>query len=252
MSGDCAGKVALVVGGTRGIGRAAALGLAAAGATVVPTGRELEAAEVVAREVQELGADASPLALDVSEPEHSRAAVDEVLRRYGRLDILVANAGINPFFKRAEDVTSEMWDAVATVNLRGLFFAVQAAARPMLESRAGSVVVVSSIVAVRGMVRGVPYVATKGGLDALVRSLALEWSDRGVRVNAVAPGYVATDLNAGLRRNEGLHAGALEQIPMGRFGEPEEIGRLISFLASDAASYVTGQSYLIDGGMSAA
>jgi len=252
MSGDCADKIALVVGGTRGIGRGAALALAAAGATVVPTGRAVEAAEAVAREAQELGADASPLALDVTEPEESRAAVDEVLRRYGRLDVLVASAGANPYFKRAEDVTPEMWDSLMTVNLRGIFFAVQAAARSMLERGAGSIVIVSSIVAVRGMIRGVPYVATKGGLDALVRSLALEWADRGVRVNAVAPGYVATDLNAGLRGNEGLYAAALEQIPLRRFGEPEEIGRLIAFLASDAAAYVTGQSYLIDGGMSAA
>jgi 3-oxoacyl-[acyl-carrier protein] reductase len=189
--------------------------------------------------------------LDVTEPDDSRAAVEQVLRRFGRIDVLVANAGTNPYYKRAEDVTPEMWDALSAVNLRGLFFAVQAAARPMLAHGAGSIVVVSSIVAVRGMLRGVPYVATKGGLDALVRSLALEWADRGVRVNAVAPGYVATDLTAGLSRNEGLYAEALAQVPLGRFGEPGEIGQLIAFLASDAASYITGQSYLVDGGMSA-
>jgi 3-oxoacyl-[acyl-carrier protein] reductase len=251
VSGDCTGKVALVVGGTRGIGRGAALALAAAGATVVPTGRELAASEAVAREAEQLGAEAFPLVLDVTEPDDSRAAVEHVLRRFGRIDVLVANAGTNPYYKRAEDVTPEMWDALTAVNLRGLFFAVQAAARPMLAHGAGSIVVVSSIVAVRGMLRGVPYVATKGGLDALVRSLALEWADRGVRVNAVAPGYVATDLTAGLSRNKGLYAEALAQVPLGRFGEPEEVGSLIAFLASDAASYITGQSYLVDGGMSA-
>ncbi len=252
MPAGCKGKVALVVGGTRGIGRAATLALCAAGATVIPAGRSRENAEAVAAEAERLGGTSFPLVLDVADPAASAAAVGEVVRRCGRLDVLVANAGINPYFKRAEQLTPAIWDEIMAVNLRGIFFAVQAGGRQMLEQRSGSIVSISSVTATVGVSRGLPYVAAKGGMDSMTRSLAVEWADRGVRVNGVAPGYVETDLTQGLRDNAELKKSLLSKVPLARFGRPEEIAALIVYLASDAAAYVTGQTFVIDGGYAAA
>lgn len=248
---DCEEKVALIVGGTRGIGRATALALADAGATVVPTGRSEEDAETVATLARERGVDALALPFDVSYPAASQEAVATVEDRFGSLDILVANAGINPYFMRAEDLSPEIWDEILDVNLRGLFFAVQAAGRRMLETGGGSIVSVSSVTATKGTERGLPYTAGKGALDAMTRTLAIEWADRGVRVNAVAPGYIETELTAGMRQNEGLRQMVIDKVPLDRFGTAEEIAALIAFLASDAASYITGQVVFADGGMQA-
>ncbi len=248
MPPACEGKIALVVGGTRGIGRAAALSLAAAGATVVPTGRALDGARQVASEIAKLGAESMPLAFDVMDLGASVAAVDDVVRNFGGIDVLVANAGVSPYWKRAEELTPAMWDEVMAVNLRGMFFCMQAAGRHMLERGHGSIIAISSVTASVGVVRGLPYTATKGGLDAVVRSLAVEWADRNVRVNGVAPGYVATDLTQGMRDNAGLTKPLLETIPLGRFAEPEEVAGMITYLASDASSYVTGQTFVVDGG----
>ncbi|HET7085601.1 MAG TPA: SDR family oxidoreductase [Rhizomicrobium sp.] len=243
MAGICADKIALVLGGTRGLGRAMAEALVQAGATVVASGRNAAS-----------GTDAKGIhsaAIDVSDPPACRTAIDGIAARFGRLDILIANAGISPYWKRAETIEPAMWDEVMDVNLRGLFFGVQAAGRHMLAQGAGSIVVISSVTASVGVPRGLPYVASKGGLDAMTRSLAVEWAAKGVRVNAVAPGYFETDMTQGLRDNDGLSAMLLKTVPMGRFGELEEIGGIVTFLASDAASYVTGQVFTVDGGFSA-
>jgi NAD(P)-dependent dehydrogenase (short-subunit alcohol dehydrogenase family) len=251
MPRACEGKIALIVGGTRGIGRAAALALAQAGATVIPTGRSLASVQEIASELTKFGAESLPLAFDVADSDASAAAVNEVVRRFGRIDVMVGNAGISPHWKRAEHLTPAMWDEVMAVNLRGMFFCMQAAGRHMLSQRNGSIVVLSSVTASVGVVRGLPYTATKGGLDAIVRSLAIEWADRNVRVNGVAPGYVATDLTHGVRDNAGLSSSLLESIPMGRFAEPEEVAGMIAYLASDTSSYVTGQIFVVDGGFAA-
>lgn len=251
MSPGREGRIALVVGGTRGIGRAAALALAATNATVIPVGRSLEHSRLVASEIVKLGAKSMPLAFDVTDPGASAAAVEDVVRKFGGIDVLVANAGISPYWKRAEDLTPAMWDEVMAVNLRGIFFCVQAVGRHMLEHGRGSIVAISSVTSSVGVVRGLPYTATKGGLDAMVRSLATEWADRNVRVNGVAPGYVATDLTQGMRDSVGLSNSLLEAIPLGRFAQPEEVAGMIAYLASDASSYVTGQIFTVDGGFAA-
>ncbi|WP_431873002.1 SDR family NAD(P)-dependent oxidoreductase [Nocardiopsis eucommiae] len=248
VGGACAGKVVLVVGGTRGIGRACCLDLARAGATVVVSGRSKENAEEVARAVRELGAEASVAIHDVSDVDATTAVIDDVHRQYGRIDGLVANAGMNPYFIRAEKLTTKEWDDSLAVNLRGLFFAIQAVGRHMLAAGRGSIVTMSSVTAQRGVLRGLPYVAAKGGLDSMTRTLAVEWADRGVRINGVAPGYIETDLTEGMRQNDSLRDMVLRKVPAARFGTPEEVAALATFLVSDAAGYMTGQVVTVDGG----
>ncbi|MBD3759252.1 SDR family NAD(P)-dependent oxidoreductase [Rhizorhabdus sp.] len=248
---SCKNKIILVIGGTRGIGRAAVLTLADVGATVIVTGRALELAETVAAEARARGAEAFAWAMDIGDPHASRTAIDAIAARFGRIDALVANAGISPYWIRSDHITPEIWDELMAVNLRGTFFAVQAAGRHMLTQGSGSIVTVSSVTATVGVNRGLPYVATKGGLDAMIRTLAIEWADRGVRVNGVAPGYVATDLTHGMRNNPGITDHLLGEVPMGRFAEPEELAGTIVHLCSDAASFITGQIFVVDGGFAA-
>lgn len=248
LTASCAGKVVVVVGGTRGIGRACCLDLARAGATVVVTGRSRKNAEAVVRDVQAAGGEASVAVHDVADVSATGRTIDEVHDRHGRLDGLVANAGMNPYFLRPEKLTTEEWDASMSVNLRGVFFVVQAAARHMIEDGGGSVVTMSSVTAQRGTLRGLPYVAAKGGVDSLTRTLAVEWADRGIRVNGVAPGYIETDMTEGLRRHEGLRDMVLRKVPAGRFGTADEVAALVTFLVSDASAYMTGQVLTVDGG----
>ena len=249
--GEFAGKVVWVTGGTRGLGRAVAGALIEHGALVAVTGRQPDTLERACADLAVNGSRCLPVAADVSDPVQVEAAVSSIVEQAGRLDAVVAAAGISPVYVRAEHLGVDDWRSIVDVNLSGTFFTLREAARPMLSSAGGSMVVVSSLLGRVGAARLAAYCASKGGVDQLVRALAIEWVDRGIRVNAVAPGYVETDMTAGLRRSPALVDRILEPTPMKRFARPEEIVGAVLYLISDAASYVTGVSLPVDGGWSA-
>ncbi|WP_322819712.1 3-oxoacyl-ACP reductase family protein [Tepidiforma sp.] len=238
------GKTALVTGGSRGIGFAVARAFIEAGARVVIAARnEGQLAEAAAA----LGVNCIGLRCDVSDPGDIARLVARAWE-LGPLDVLVNNAGISPYYKRAELVSVEEFDAVVRVNLRGSYFASVEVARRMFEAgRGGSIINVSSVAGIMPLERQGVYAATKAGLHQLTKVMALEWAERGVRVNAIAPGWVETDLVDELfasRHGERLRA----DIPLGRLATPDDVAGAAVWLASDAASYVTGSVVVIDGG----
>jgi 3-oxoacyl-[acyl-carrier protein] reductase len=238
------GKVVLVTGGSRGIGRACAVAFGKAGATVVLTyaANEAAAAEAVAAS----GPNARSMKFDVSDTAACAAAVDEVVKGAGRLDVLVNNAGvaIDGLAVRTRD---DDWDRTLDTNLKGAFALCRAAARPMMKQRSGAIVNLTSVVGETGNVGQAAYAASKAGLIGLTKSLARELSSRNIRVNAVSPGFIDTDMTAGL--NAELKAKMTEAIPLRRLGTADEVARAVLFLASDAASYVTGEVLKVNGGM---
>lgn len=249
---DLSGSVALVTGGGRGIGRAISLGLADAGAAVVPSARSTDEIEAVADDIEAAGGDALAVTADVTDPDAVSDAVDRTTDAFGGLDIVVNNAGFNPTdaLGRPEDVSAESFDRVLDVNLNGAFEVTTAAAEELLASDGGSVVNVASVGGLVGLPRQHPYVASKHGLAGLTKSMSLDWAPD-VRVNALAPGYVATELTEDLQSDEGLRQSIVDRTPLDRFAEPEEIAGPVVFLASDAANYVTGQVLGVDGGWTA-
>jgi len=238
------GKVVLVTGGSRGIGRACAVAFARAGATVVLSyaGNEAAAAEAVAL----AGPNARSMKFDVADTAACAAAVDEVVKGAGRLDVLVNNAGV-AIDGLAVRVKDDDWDRTLDTNLKGAFALCRAAARPMMKQRSGSIVNLTSVVGETGNVGQAAYAASKAGLIGLTKSLARELSSRNIRVNAVSPGFIDTDMTAGL--NAELKAKMTEGIPLGRLGSANEVARAVLFLAGDAASYVTGEVLKVNGGM---
>jgi 3-oxoacyl-[acyl-carrier protein] reductase len=241
---DFTGKVVLVTGGSRGIGRACAVAFGRAGATVVLTyaGNEAAAAEAVTAS----GPTARSMRFDVSDTAACAAAVDEVVKGAGRLDVLVNNAGIviDGLAMRMKD---EDWDRQLDTNLKGAFALCRAAARPMMKQRSGAMVNLASIVGEMGNAGQAAYAASKAGLIGLTKALARELAGRNVRVNAVSPGFIDTDMTAGI--GEELKAKMTEAIPLGRLGTADEVAKAVLFLASDAASYVTGEVLKVNGGM---
>ncbi|MCC0564670.1 3-oxoacyl-[acyl-carrier-protein] reductase [Brevibacillus borstelensis] len=241
------GKTALVTGASRGIGRAIALTLAEAGANIVVnySGSEAAAAETVAK-VKELGRDAIMVRANVADAEEVNNMFKEALDHFGTIDILVNNAGItrdNLLMRMKE----EEWDDVIAINLKGVFNCIKAATRPMMKQRSGRIINITSVVGVMGNPGQANYVAAKAGVIGLTKTSARELSSRGITVNAVAPGFIDTDMTAVLP--EDVKSSMLGQIPLGRFGQAEDIARVVLFLASDAAGYMTGQTLHVDGGM---
>jgi 2-deoxy-D-gluconate 3-dehydrogenase len=240
------GQVALVTGANTGLGQAIALALAGAGADIVAVGRSSAretAAEVIAR-----GRRFHEITADLGSTAPIAGVIAETLQRFGRLDILVNNAGV---IRRADalEFTEADWDAVLDVNLKSVFFLAQAAAREMIGSgRGGRIINIASMLSFQGGVRVASYTASKSGVAGLTRLLANEWAARGVNVNAIAPGYFATNNTEALRRDETRNRDILARIPAGRWGEPADLGGAAVFLASRAAAYVHGAILPVDGG----
>ena len=243
--GTLEGRVALVTGASRGIGRAIAQGLAARGATVVAAARGDHAAGTVA-DIQAVGGRAEAAALDVTSPEAIDQAIAGLVERLGRIDILVNNAGIARDqlllrMKRGD------WDAVLATNLTAAYGCIQAALKPMIRQRSGRIVNVSSVVGQAGNAGQANYAASKAGLIGLTKAVALEVASRNITVNAVAPGLIETDMTRAVPA--GAQQGWQARIPLGRLGTPEDVAAAVVFLASDEAAYITGHVLAVNGGM---
>ncbi len=243
------GRVALVTGGSRGLGPAICEELAREGAHVIVgyRRREREAAKVVAA-IESAGGRCEASALDVRDPKSVAAAVDGVLERHDRIDVLVCSAGVHHDGWLAT-MPNDAWDDVLRTNLDGTMYCARAVLRPMMARRSGSIVAVASVAGLRASPGQTNYAASKGGVLAFVSSLAAEVATHDVRVNAVVPGAFAAGMAA--KVSPDVKKRMIDRIPMGRAGEPRELARAIAFLASDDASYVTGQSLVVDGGLSA-
>ena len=250
---DLSGRVAIVTGSGRGLGAAIARGLAGVGATVMLCSRTRAEVERGAEEIVKAGGKAAAMVVDTRNRASCQAMVDQTVAKFGRLDVLVNNAGID-VIGPAEDVTDEGWDEVMSTNLKGYFLCSQLAARQMLKQGTGGSIINNSSICSEIGIRGLTiYSATKGGVNQLTRVMAVEWAQRGIRVNAFAPGYFENIMQGATTE----HAGAEKQkqittfTPMGRRGQPEELIGPVIFLASNASSYVTGAILFVDGGYTA-
>ena len=241
------GKVAVVTGGSRGIGQAIALGIARAGADVVVTSRKLPDLEKVAEEIKGLGRKSLAVAAHVGRMEEIDNLVSKVKEEFGRIDILVNNAATNPAMDSALDVSERAWDSIMNLNLKGLFFLSQAVARVMKEQGGGRIVNIASVAGITPDILPV-YSISKAGVIMVTKVMASEWAKYNIRVNTVAPGMTRTRFSEALWSNPDILQGAMFRTPMGRIAEPEEMVGAVIYLASDASSYVTGQVIAVDGG----
>jgi NAD(P)-dependent dehydrogenase (short-subunit alcohol dehydrogenase family) len=241
------GKVALITGASRGIGEAAAVELARHGADVVLASRKLPDLEKVAQKVSALGRKAVPLAAHVARAEEIKGLVAKTMEVFGKIDILVNNAATNPTMEQALNVDERAWDAIMNLNLKGLFFLSQAVARVMKEKGGGNIINVSSIAGISPDLLPI-YSISKAGVIMATKVMAQQWAPYKIRVNAIAPGLTKTKFSEALWNNPEILKLAMGQTPMARVAEPEEMAGAIVFLASEAASYITGQVIAIDGG----
>jgi gluconate 5-dehydrogenase len=243
------GRTALVTGTSRGLGQYMARALARAGADLVITSRNLESLAPFQAEIAAMGRRALPVALDVREHASIEAAVACAMEHYGKIDILVNNAGCN-VRKPACDVTWEDWNLVLDTNLRGTFFVAQAVARTMIPRGHGRIINIGSVTSIFGYAGLAPYCASRGGTKQLTMSLADEWGRHGITVNCLAPGWFQTAQNRVLYENKAWVEYLVDRIPLKRPGLPADLDGAVVFLASDASAYVTGQTLLVDGGIS--
>jgi gluconate 5-dehydrogenase len=248
---DLAGRVALVTGAYRGLGFAIARGLATAGAHVILNGRQPDALADAARRLQGEGLAVDHARFDVTDADAVRAGVADVAQRVGAIDILVNNAGIQRRHAFV-DFPRHDWDDIIATNLTAPYLVSQAVLPAMIERRRGKIIHVASLLSELARPSVVPYTVAKGGIRQLTRGMAVELARHNVQVNAIAPGYFATEMNRALLDDPAFDAWVKQRTPAGRWGQPDEIGGLAVFLASPAADYVTGQTIMIDGGMSVA
>ncbi|MFQ5802130.1 MAG: 3-oxoacyl-[acyl-carrier-protein] reductase [Candidatus Methylomirabilales bacterium] len=240
------GKVAVVTGGSRGIGRAVATALAREGAAITLCARDPVLLEKIAAEFESSGTQTLTVQADVTRTAEVEQMVEACVERFGQVDILVNNAGItrDNLLLRMKD---EEWDAVLNANLKGVFHCTRAVLRPMIKQRGGRIINLASVVAVMGNLGQANYVAAKAGIIGLTKATAREVASRGIAVNAVAPGFIETDMTRAL--DPELQERMRSQIPLGRFGKPEEVADLVVFLASNRAAYITGQVIHLNGGL---
>lgn len=246
---DLTGKVALVTGTSRGLGQYMGRALARAGADLVITSRNVDTLATFQQEIEALGRKAFPVALDVRDFESIQTAIGDACSHYGQIDILVNNAGCNAR-KPALDVTWDDWNLVLETNLRGTFFVAQAVARKMIPRGYGRIINVGSVTSVFGYAGLGPYCASRGGTKQLTMSLADDWGAHGITVNCLAPGWFKTAQNQVLYENEAWVDYLRDRIPLKRPGQPNDLDGAVVFLASDASAYITGQTMLVDGGIS--
>ena len=246
ISTNLSGQTALVTGAGRGLGRCIAQTLAAAGAKVACIDVNAESLADTVAAIRAAGGVAEPIACDVTQSDRVGEAVDQVVKLWGALNILVNNAGItrDNVIVRMKD---EQWDAVININLRGTFLFTRAAARPMMKARGGRIINIASVSGLMGNPGQVNYSASKAGVIGLTRTVARELASRNITVNAVAPGFIATDMTAAL--GEEILQKVRKEIPLGRLGDPQDVADAVLFLASDAASFITGHVLTVDGGL---
>jgi NAD(P)-dependent dehydrogenase (short-subunit alcohol dehydrogenase family) len=245
------GDVAIVTGGSRGIGEEIAVAMAEAGADVAPVARSEDALEATAERIEATGQTATPYSLDVTDLTAVEAMLEDIEASLGEIDILVNNAGTNPYFGNTRNLDANTWQKILNVNVTGPFYCAREFGRHVDErDGTGTIVNVASVGGVIALPYQLPYTASKHAMVGMTKGLAVEWAPE-IRVNALAPGYVKTGFTKGVRENKDIHTDILNSIPVDRFADPEEIASIAVYLASDAAAYVTGEVHVADGGMAA-